>query len=1789
MEAPHRDEAPGRLLERMRMRLLDLSARNPLLNYTHPRASSLRIVDEVPSLVLEALIGSRAFRFAPLRAPNAPAPVGEPAPRAFVRRSKNGNNRPNGASATAAEAGTEAAASTETSAAYTEAQGERERREAARAARLKRDEEIRALAVELGIDPSYDLRAAPASEEGRHGDWRLQTLLTPDELETRLQKMQASAVTAIQESGANMLHLMFAFVEWSDVPGEKTRLAPLVLLPVNLSRLTLDPSTHTYPYTVAASGEDWSTNVTLQEMCRKSFGFVLPGVEPEEDLEAYFARVEDVLRVAAPGWSVRRRLTLGLVSFGKILMWRDLDPATWPERHPLLSVPLLRQVLGGDEPEGNDAAHDEMGAPRMTEYNIDALPADLRRVPPIIVPADSSQHSVLIDVQRGENLVVQGPPGTGKSQTITNMIADAIAAGKKVLFVAEKKAALDVVARRLEDAGLGPFCLPLHSHTSNKREFLDALKARIDLHVADGGASVELTATESLLAEARKDLTGHSDRLHRTYGSLGLTAFDILWRARRLGGEMPDGVVAALRGMGIPNARMVTDSEVAKHRAALQAFAAAHASVGADVEAGGTHPWHGMSRADLTFDDAEALATLARRAREALTGAESARQALVSAVGSVTWPDSPEGLTPLLARVRTVAAPDPHVPSAMIEAIHGRAGESATRAAVAAADAARNAWGEVEGPWAERGALGPDEAKEFAARLGDAVRMLGDQARVATLKDAIALLSEVVEHLATVQTMATTLAAKLGVTQPLSVGLALALIEVATSVARLPEDALALRGSALQAPDAGERLAALAERSAELVRTRAMLDARFIPEMRPPIKDLQKIAGALAAAPSFMPGLTSGDYRRAVAQYRRMSSGRRADRATMLADIESLIRYQTANDAFIAEPSLRAFFGPMGQPHDSPFAAATAVFEWARRATALFRGGGDAGRALSDAIWMAWTPAWLETSELALTNAEARHAASVLAEDLTAAAKFQPGDIVLWEALSFDSVEDQLHRWRDIALGALRVAKSAKAADSDMIVSLSGRLDALQRAWTSDAAVESHAETFRVLDIGLPAHGAAERGDTLQSVRGALAYLSQFHERGLPRALVEWLASGEPKARVATLLQHVATVTRAIETAETAEQAFVVAAGVDARTWYGEWPKGAAFTLRVTRFERAIEGAGTLARYAARLRARAKVLAGPIPAACQLLESGTVPGEQLPAVYDYFLTRTLAEAVLRERPELDQFSGSVHETRRAQFAMLDERYITLTRQVIARRANAVPPVRGVGYGPVADLTEQSLIEHEIEKTRRHIPIREMFRRAGRAIQALKPCFMMGPQAVAQYLPPGLFHFDLVVMDEASQMRPEDALGAVARGAQLVVVGDPKQLGPTSFFDVVASDEEEIEEVAAALAAAAAQTEAPPSASVLERSESILQAAARRYPLRMLRWHYRSRYPELIAFSNREFYGNGLVLFPHSGAEREGDGVNLRAVDGAVYGSSLNPREAEVLVEAVRTHAAEHPERTLMVVTMNQPQRELVDTLVQNAEKDDPALAAFRERHQGTLEPFAVKNLENVQGDERDVIFVGVTYGPDESGKLAQNFGPINAMGGERRLNVLFTRAKFRLDVFCSFEPATLRVGESSPRGLCVLRDYLRFAEQKTVAAGQPTAREPQSDFEIEVSRALRAHGYEVHPQVGVAGYYLDLAVADPNRPGRYLLGIECDGATYHSARSARDRDRLRQEVLQMLGWQIHRIWSIDWFRDPRGETARVVRRIEETGSGIRDPDSGSRTPDPGPRIHTVNSREKNDR
>jgi superfamily I DNA and/or RNA helicase/very-short-patch-repair endonuclease len=421
---------------------------------------------------------------------------------------------------------------------------------------------------------------------------------------------------------------------------------------------------------------------------------------------------------------------------------------------------------------------------------------------------------------------------------------------------------------------------------------------------------------------------------------------------------------------------------------------------------------------------------------------------------------------------------------------------------------------------------------------------------------------------------------------------------------------------------------------------------------------------------------------------------------------------------------------------------------------------------------------------------------------------------------------------------------------------------------------------------------------------------------------------------------------------------------------------------------------------------------------------------------------------------------------------------------------------------------------------------------------------MSPMSVAQFLDPEGIRFDLVVMDEASQIRPEDALGAIARGKQLVVVGDPKQLPPTSFFEKVDRDD------------AVDDNSEEADIHDLASQESVLDLARGSYqPVRQLRWHYRSQHENLIAFSNREFYDDTLIVFPSPKGEDPDYGVRLVQVDG-IYEAGLNRLEAEAITEAAQKFMKLFPKRSLGIVAMNKPQQELIQKMMDELFATDVEAESYRVRWENSLESVFVKNLENVQGDERDVIFISTVYGKDAAGNFFQRLGPINGAHGHRRLNVLFTRAKQQVCLFTSMRANDLRVEESTRWGVKALKNYLAYAQSGHLDAGKLTGREPDSEFERWVMGMLQESGYEVVPQLGVAGYFIDLAVRHPERSGAFILGIECDGAMYHSARSVRDRDRLRQEVLERLKWSIYRIWSTDWFRNPRAEFQKLTTALE---------------------------------
>lgn len=486
--------------------------------------------------------------------------------------------------------------------------------------------------------------------------------------------------------------------------------------------------------------------------------------------------------------------------------------------------------------------------------------------------------------------------------------------------------------------------------------------------------------------------------------------------------------------------------------------------------------------------------------------------------------------------------------------------------------------------------------------------------------------------------------------------------------------------------------------------------------------------------------------------------------------------------------------------------------------------------------------------------------------------------------------------------------------------------------------------------------------------------------------------------------------------------------------------------------------------------------------------------------------------------------------------------------------------------PQGAMGEMKVIRGEIGKKRGHIALRQLFSIAGTAVQRIKPVLLMSPISVAQFLPPGALAFDLLVIDEASQVRPEDALGAIARANQIVVVGDQKQLPPSSFFDRLLDDEanedaDQDEEGEDLLGGAAK----------LGSMESILSLCeARGLGSRMLQWHYRSRAPSLIQVSNREFYEDGLILPPSPLQEDPAYGLCFTRVDG-VYdkgGKRDNRKEGEAIVARVAEHARVHPELSLGIVTFSSTQKNLITELLELGRRSDSILDTFL--REGQFEDVFVKNIENVQGDERDVILVSVCYGPaTPGGRLASmTFGPVNTEGGERRLNVLFTRARVRCEVFASFDPGDIDPSRVSRDGARILKRFLEFAKSGHMDDASPTGEIADTPFEEDVADVIRSFGYLADPQVGSAGFRIDMGVRHPDRPGTYILAVECDGATYHSALWARERDRLRQDVLEHLGWRFHRIWSTDWFYNRRSEIERLrvalgtAREVAEAGVRI---------------------------
>lgn len=710
---------------------------------------------------------------------------------------------------------------------------------------------------------------------------------------------------------------------------------------------------------------------------------------------------------------------------------------------------------------------------------------------------------------------------------------------------------------------------------------------------------------------------------------------------------------------------------------------------------------------------------------------------------------------------------------------------------------------------------------------------------------------------------------------------------------------------------------------------------------------------------------------------------------------------------------------------------------------------------------------------------------------------------------------------RELA-GLLRGPLPKLAADRVALVDALGEVGSKRATWEGDQAYGE-----RIL-------GDAWRGDrsdfpSLVTIAGWCDRLSRATLKVAPAAASELAASGE-----ATLMLR-----RLVEAATAARS--TLAATID-------FLDLDLATVGVERFEQAeawslVRRIGNMAaatdRYAGWVqlaRMNGRMTAAGLSELAERMRTGAVDGPAAVIELRFARAEGLWRHALDQSPVLRELPMEKRHELVSTFGQLErERLKDNVTDILAGHLAQIPQgAQG----------EMGVIRSEIGKKTRHLAIRRLFERAGTAIQRIKPVLLMSPISVAQYLPPSALSFDLLVIDEASQVRPEDALGAIARANQIVVVGDQKQLPPSSFFDRLAANDDADEDEPELLAGAA---------KVAEMESVLTLCEARGLGSRMLEWHYRSRDPSLIKVSNREFYQDGLILPPSPLQADPEFGLCFTQVAG-VYdkgGKRDNRKEGEAIVARVAEHARKHPSLSLGIVTFSFAQRNLITELLELGRRSDTVLDAFM--REGQSEDIFVKNIENVQGDERDVILVSVGYGPAVAGGrlTSMSFGPVNGEGGERRLNVLFTRARVRCEVFASFDPGDIDVSRTAGEGPRILKRFLEYAKTGRLDEHSPTGLGADSPFEEDVADVIRSLGFLADPQVGSAGFRIDIGVRHPDRPGTYVLAVECDGAAYHSALWARERDRLRQDVLEHLGWRFHRIWSTDWFYNRRAEIERL--------------------------------------
>ena len=1531
----------------------------------------------------------------------------------------------------------------------------------------------------------------------------IETTKPINELQKTLKALRYRANTSIEEQGINILYLTFGMLKWKEHDNtDQVYSSPIILVPV---RLLIESIAS--PYRLVLHDDEIVVNPTLSHKLDNDFGITMPEFDSTHDSPSEY--LDKILsKVKNKGWNVECSTHLTTLSFLKINMYKDLE-----RNEAKINTNSVVAALVGEK--------DSIQVPEeLNNFDHD------RQIRPIdtfqVVDADSSQQDAVLLSKKGVSFVLQGPPGTGKSQTITNIIAEAIADGKKVLFVSEKMAALQVVYNRLASVGLADFCFTLHSHKAKKKDILRDLANSISIDRTR--AREEALAQLGILEKKRDFLNEYQEELHSKCSGLNISIFTANGRLAKLC-DAPDVIFS------ISDPESVTTEMLNERVYLLGELSKTIGKQGVDFT---SNVWRGSKIDFLTNALRHDIDSNISRLTPLMRELESIRVSICSKLGITT--DSSLYGCDKLAEILAIASKSPMIPiewvmNSDIDVLIDKAEQykELSDKIIRTTDDLKEKYGD---------ALvridAPKYRSELLSLMGHLKKHLTNDIERSIAQDA----SETYRNLINCETTLSALfesaklvSDKLGISAPVSIS---QLIMFARSMQALV-DVQDVRPT-LKWFDANEHAVIQttldtrislhnstfeAKRKIQSKFDNQIFDLDFYPI-------LQRFRGEYN---SFLRVIKSGYYAdvKLISSY--LSQGGK------LAYREVLDVLNTLKIIYDNQAEINANVATYKEDYGVYYAGLET--QW-----------GDISANL----------------DLFKTILGKVHTLTAQLKSLIINGELPINDIVqfnsLYESCDVDNVFEfikstircdfnKTSEWSNVKVHTNKSSSilnefslkyqelmgmrtnvcdyDSLIADLDSIIALNNYSDELIKQ--KSVIYNLYKDYYNGIETDW------------NKLADALRYASELRalisEHSLPSSFVK--AVCDDNEYVSYCNDASLSLTQNKHSIQ------------DGVMWFASlFKEGETFYHcnildLIERMEACMNNKHLLEEWVDYCSTRDKCIKMGMQEYIQNVDDLGVDSNFIVDAYLKRFYRLWLDVMLPHFPAVQNFRSRIHSQTIKEFCELDKGQLKIAQARVRERAlSRIPDFNSINGAR----DEIAILKRELNKQRRLMPLRKLFMAIPNLITSLRPCFMMSPLSVSVFLEAQSYEFDIVIFDEASQVHTEDAIGAIMRGKQVIIVGDTQQLPPTSFFSTslndddydVDSDETNDDKDAGA------------HDSILEESIAVL-------PERSLRWHYRSRHEHLIAFSNVKIYNSQLITFPSSMENAPDCGVEYIYVKDGIYdrGSKKNNVvEAKKVADLVFEHFRKYPNRSLGVVTFSEAQQNAVDAAIRQRRLQNPKFDKFF--IEDNDEPFFIKNLENVQGDERDTIIFSIGYAKDSKGLMYMNFGPLSREGGYRRLNVAITRAKHNVKLVGSILPSDIDLERTTSNGVKMLRSYIEFAQQGIVALEKEltykTDLEFDSPFEESVYDLLQSLGYDVVTQVGCSGFRIDMAVKHPTITGKFAIGIECDGATYHSSRTARERDRLRQSVLEDMGWVIYRIWSTDWIKDQNTEAEKLINAID---------------------------------